>query len=157
MPNSEMTPRNPRRSAASLVFLACGIWMTGLGLYFILLRPPLLPEDPRYIGSSLVQIQSTLPGLGRWLNHVFNVMGGFMAASGVLTAFVAVTAVPARTRGTGIVLLVAGLASVVTMSWTNFAIESNFKVLLAAPAILWVAGLALYARGTSRTSAGAGQ
>ena len=144
MLNPGSTSRKPGRRYSVLIFLTCGIWLIGLGLYFALLRPPLLPEDPRFIGSSLVQIQSTLPGLGRWLNHVFNVMGGFMVASGVLTAFIAVTAVPARTRGTSIVLLVAGLASVATMSWTNFAIDSNFQWVLLVPAVLWFAGIATY-------------
>jgi hypothetical protein len=73
----------PAARASAWIFLACGIWMVGLGAYFVLLRPPLLPEDPRFIGSSLPQIRAALPGLERWLNQVFNVMGGFMAGSGV--------------------------------------------------------------------------
>ena len=117
----------------------------GLGLYFALLRPALLPEDPRYIGSSLAQIKSALPGLDRWLRHVFLVMGGFMAASGLFTAFLAATAVSARRKGTALVLLLAGLATVVTMSATNFAIDSSFKWLLLAPVVLWFAGIAAYA------------
>jgi uncharacterized membrane protein HdeD (DUF308 family) len=78
------------------------------------------------------------------LNRVFAVMGGFMAATGLLTAFLAVTAVSARRKGTGVVLFLAGLVSVATMSWTNFAIDSNFKWLLLAPAVLWFAGIATY-------------
>ena len=113
-------------------------------MYFALLRPALLPEDLRYIGSSLAQIESALPGLDGWLSHVFIVMGGFIAASGLLTTFLAATAVSARRKGTGIVLLLAGLATVVTMSWTNFAIDSNFKWLLLVPAVLWSAGIAAY-------------
>ena len=141
-----LTPRKPRGRISFIIFLTCGIWLIGLGLYFALLRPALLPEDPRYIGSSLAQIQSALPGLERWLRHVFIVLGGFMAASGVLTIFVAATAISARKKGTGIVLVLAGLATVVTMSWTNFVIDSNFKWLLLAPAVLWFAGIVAYAR-----------
>ena len=96
------------------------------------------------MGSSLPQIQAALPGLERWLAHVFVVMGGFMAASGVLTVYVAATAVSARRPGTAIVLLLAGLTTVATMSWTNFAIDSNFKWVLLAPAVLWIAGLVRY-------------
>jgi hypothetical protein len=125
--------------------MMCGIWLIGLGMYFALLRPALLPEDPRYIGSSLAQIQAALPGLDRWLRHVFIVMGGFMAASGVLTTFLAATAVSARRKGTGVVLLLTGLATVVTMSVTNFVIDSTFKWVLLAPVVLWFAGLAVYA------------
>ena len=141
----EPTPQKPRRKISLLIFMTCGIWLIGLGLYFALLRPALLPEDPRYIGSSLVQIQTALPGLERWLRHVFIVMGGFMAAAGLLTIFLATTAIPARLKGTGIILLLAGLATVVTMSWTNFVIDSNFKWLLLVPAVLWFAGITAYA------------
>ena len=144
MDESESTPQKPHRKVSFLIFMTCGIWLIGLGLYFALLRPALLPEDPRYIGSSLAQIQSALPGLERWLRHVFIVMGGFMAASGLLTIFLAATAISARRKGTGIVLLLVGLATVVTMSWTNFVIDSNFKWLLLAPAVLWFAGIAAY-------------
>lgn len=35
------------------VFAACGVWMILLGVYFILLRPALLPEDPRFMGTSI--------------------------------------------------------------------------------------------------------
>ena len=138
------TPEKPRRKISFLIFMTCGIWLIGLGLYFALLRPALLPEDPRYIGSSLAQIQTALPGLERWLRRVFIVMGGFMTASGLLTIFLAATAISARRKGTGIVLLLAGLATVVTMSWTNFVIDSNFKWLLLGPAVLWFAGIAAY-------------
>ena len=141
----ESTPRKSRRRISVVIFLICGIWLIGLGGYFALLRPALLPEDPRFMGSTLAQIQTALPGLERWLSHVFVVMGGFMVAAGVLTAFIAVTAVSARSKGTEVVLLLAGVASVVTMSWTNFAIESNFKWVLLVPAVLWVVGLASYA------------
>ena len=141
---SHPTIGGPRRGASATIFLACGVWLIALGAYFALLRPALLPEDPRFMGSSLVQIKTALPGLGRWLNRVFVVMGGFMVASGLLTAFLALTAVVARRRGTGLVLLLTGLATVVTMSWTNFAIDSNFKWLLLVPAVLWFAGLASY-------------
>lgn len=53
----------------------CGVWMVGLGAYFILVRPPLLPEDVRYIGLNPDDIERQLPGLKSWLGHVFTVMG----------------------------------------------------------------------------------
>ena len=139
--------RKARRKLSVLIFLACGIWLIGLGSYFALLRPALLPEDVRYMGAAgALQTQSALPGLKRWLGHVFVVMGGFMIASGMLTTFLAATAVVARQKGTGMVLLVTGLATVLTMSWTNFAIDSQFKWMLLAPVVLWFAGLGAYAR-----------
>jgi hypothetical protein len=133
-----------RQQISTWIFIACGVWLMGLGIYFMVLRPGLLPEDPRYIGSSLTEIRAALPGLERWLGRVFGVMGGFMAAAGALTVFLAVTAVPARNRGTGAILAPAGLLTVVMMSATNFAIDSDFKWLLLAPALLWLAGMACY-------------
>ena len=134
-----------RLPISAWIFVACGIWLIGLGVYFAVLRPPLLPEDPRYIGSSLTEIQAALPGLARWLSRVFAVMGGFMAAAGALTVFVAATAVPARTRATGWILALAGLLTVMLMSATNFAIGSDFKWVLLVPALLWIAGVCTYA------------
>lgn len=141
----QVTNAMPRRRMSVILFIACGVWLVVLGLYFALLRPALLPEDVRYIGAGVGSSESAPPGLSRWLRHVFTVMGGFMVASGVLTTFLATSAIAARRNGTGIVLLVAGLATVATMSWTNFAIDSQFKWLLLAPAALWCAGLAAYA------------
>ena len=133
-----------RPTISSWIFVVCGIWLIGLGAYFAVVRPPLLPEDPRYIGASLAQIQAAVPGLARWLSRVFAVMGGFMAAAGALTVFVAVSAVPARTIGAGWTLALAGLLTVVLMSATNFAIGSDFKWLLLLPALLWLAGVSSY-------------
>ena len=39
-------------------------------------------------------------------------------------------------------LALAGLSSVILMSAINFAIDSDFKWLLLAPAVLWAAGTA---------------
>ena len=41
----------------------CDVWLIALGLYFAVMRPPLLPEDPRFMGTTLSLIRSapTLP------------------------------------------------------------------------------------------------
>ena len=122
----------------------CGVWLVGLGLYFSFLRPPLLPEDLRFIGTSISQVQASVPGLQRWLSKVFTVMGGFMASTGVLTIFMALAAIPARLPGTSWAIALSGVLSVALMSATNFMLHSEFKWLLLAPAIAWLAGLALY-------------
>ncbi|MEO6015628.1 MAG: hypothetical protein ABIP46_00105 [Polaromonas sp.] len=59
-------------------FAACGLWMAGLGCYFLFFRPALLPEDTRFIGTSLEILTAIAPGLAQWLGHVFGVLGGFM-------------------------------------------------------------------------------
>jgi predicted membrane channel-forming protein YqfA (hemolysin III family) len=126
------------------IFAVCGTWLIALGLYFMFLRTALLPEDVRYIGTSLREIQAVAPGLERWLHRVFTVMGGFIAGAGVLTIFVAVNARAARKRWTCAVLAFAGLFTVGTMTATNFQLNSDFKLLLLAPSVLWLVGLVYY-------------
>ena len=126
------------------MFAGCGIWLIALGLYFVVLRPPLLPEDPRFMGTTLSQIRADMPGLENWLKRVFTVMGGFMAGAGVLTVFLATTTMRLRPRGTFWVMALSGALTVGLMSATNFALDSDFRWVLLLPALVWLAGLAAY-------------
>ena len=133
-----------RLQPSGMVFVACGLWLVALGTYFLFLRPTLLREDLRYIGSSIEAIRSAVPGLERWLGQVFNVMGGFMIAAGAMTMLVAYRLLAKRERATLTVLSVAGASSVGLMSATNFLLGSDFRWLLLLPALLWFAGLVCY-------------
>ena len=145
---SPMERATLRLRPSEKMFAVCGIWLVALGIYFLFMRPALLPEDLRYIGSSLEAIRSSVPGLERWLGHVFNVMGGFMVATGALTMLVAWRLrLPAtRERRSFAALAVAGTAGVGLMSATNFMLYSTYRWLLLAPALLWLAGLLNYLR-----------
>ncbi len=68
--------------------------------------------------------------------------------------FVSVRAVPQSPRGTGIALGCVGLLTVVTMSWTNFMLDSDFKWLLFAPAVAWLLGLVSYGAGRRAVAIG---
>ena len=142
-----MNAANPTRHASTWMILACGVWLVALGLYFILLRPPLLPEDPRFMGTTLEQLRLAAPGLESWLHKVFTVMGGFMAGAGVLTVWVATVAMPERLKGTSWALVLAGVLTVALMSATNFALSSNFRWLLLVPAVVWITGFVLFIKG----------
>jgi hypothetical protein len=142
MPNMSI-PESKHHS--STVLAVGGVILMGLGLYFIFFRPPLLPEDPRYMGSSLEQIQANLPGLLVWLSRVFWVMGGYMLASGVLTCYVAFTSFKARMPGAVLAVAISGLVSIGLMSAVNFIIASDFKWLLLLFTLPWVLSLILYA------------
>ena len=133
-----------RLHVSSWTLTACGVWLVGLGLYFIFLRPPLLPEDPRFMGTTLEQLRIAVPGLEAWLHKVFIVMGGFMAGAGVLAVFVAAVALPLRSTGSAWALAISGALTVMLMSATNFALQSDFRWLLLLPALLWFAGLAMH-------------
>lgn len=138
---------------ASWLLTASVIWLVGLGAYFIALRPPPLPEDPRFIGTSLERLRQSVPGLESWLQIVFTVMGGHMVGVGILTVFVARVAMPRRLTGTGWVLALAGLSTVALMSAMNFVLHSDFRWVLFVPVAIWTAGVAAFvARDSSRPS-----
>jgi hypothetical protein len=126
------------------MLVACGAWLVGLGFYFIVLRPPLLPEDMRFMGTTIEHVRAALPGLESWLSKVFTVMGGFVAGAGVLTVFVARTAISFGTRGTGVAIAVAGTLTVALMSAANFVLQSDFKWLLLVPPLVWLSSLVVY-------------
>lgn len=129
---------------AAIILAVGGIILMGLGLYFVFVRPPLLPEDPRYIGTSLVEIQAAVPGLSTWLRRVFWVMGGYMFTSGLLAVYIALTSFRAGDRGAALVVAIAGLTSIGWMATVNFLINSDFKWLLLAFALPWPLALVLY-------------
>ncbi len=132
------------RFDSSTVLALGGILLVGLGLYFVFLRPPLLPEDPRYMGTTIEAIQADMPGLLVWLRRVFWVMGGYIFATGLLTVYVAFTILRARVRGAAGVVALAGLTSIGWMVAVNFIINSDFKWLLLAFTVPWAIALSLY-------------
>lgn len=139
-----MSALRQSRHASTWILLGSGVWLIAMGFYFMLIRPPLLPEDLRYMHTTLAQVRTTLPGLENWLARVFTVLGGFMASAGVLTVFVAVVAMPRRLKGTSWALTFSGAVTAGLMSETNFVILSDFRWLLLVPALVWFAGVAFY-------------
>ena len=137
--SASMTPR----PWSSWVLALGGLILIGLGLYFIFVRPALLPEDPRYMGTTLPAIRASVPGLEAWLEKVFWVMGGYMIATGLLTGTFALTVVREGRRGVGVVVAVAGLVSIGWMTAVNFMLDSDFKWLLLCLAFPWPFALAL--------------
>lgn len=144
---------------ASSITLALGSAVVmAIGVYFALFRPPLLPEDLRYLDRSIDQLRATTPALAAWLRHVFWVLGSYMFATGVITCYLAVTAFRARARGAGAIVTLAGAASVGGMAVVNFLIDSDHKWHLLLLALVWLLALAFYrlegARGSAERPAG---
>lgn len=137
---------NRRHPISMFLFIACGTWLIGLGLYFVFLRPPLLPEDLRYIGFNSGEMQPVIAGLERWTRKVFTVMGGFMMSAGLLTIRVATSGSTMQGKWGWIVLALAGVLTVGVMSITNFQLDSDFKWLLSIPSLVWLCGLLLHRR-----------
>ena len=121
-----------------------GFLLAGMGIYFVFLRPPLLPEDSKYIGLSLSAIQNNIPGLSVWLQKVFWVMGCYIFSVGLLTMYVAQTSFRTRTRGAFIIVSIAGVTSIGSMAIVNFILQSDFRWVLLAFTIPWFLALILY-------------
>jgi hypothetical protein len=137
---SDSADDHPR--IAMWLLMICGVWLVCLGIWFVFVRPPLLPEDPRFMGTSLDAIRAAVPGLEGWLRKVFTVLGGFMAGTGVLVVFLSRTLTTTNFRSATTVFTVSGLLTVVLMSATNFALQSDFRWFLLVPALLWFIAIA---------------
>lgn len=85
-------------------------------------RPALLPEDLRYMQTSQERLRTVAPDVVAWLRYVFMVAGGFMAAAGLLTVYLAVTSFRNGARGATAIVAFAGLVSVGLMSAVNVGI-----------------------------------
>lgn len=129
---------------SSILLAAAGAALITAGLYFLLLRPALLPEDERYMNLAPAELAAVRPRLEAWLGHVFWVMGGYVLATGVLTVTLAVTSFRAHHRAAAVGALIGGTASIGLMAVVNFAISSDFKWVLLGMALLWASSLALY-------------
>ncbi|MBA4115669.1 MAG: hypothetical protein H0X71_04380 [Rubrobacter sp.] len=128
-------------TVAAWLLTLCGLVLVGIGGYFVLARPALLPEDARFMGAAPAALLKAAPGLSRWLKHVFWVMGGYIASTGVLVTYLANTGLRSGEDGALAVLALVWTTSIGWMALVNVLIDSDFKRPLLALAALW--GLAL--------------
>lgn len=130
-------------SLSAWVLTFCGIVLVGIGGFFIARRPALLPEDARFIGLTTEEISGAVPGLPNWLRHVFWVLGGYIATTGVLVLYVANTDLRSGSGAAVVVLAIAGMSSLGWMTVVNFLLRSDFKWALLALDLVWAVGLFL--------------
>lgn len=129
---------------SSLFLAASGVLLIGIGIYFLFLRPALLPEDVRYMNLTVAELQSIGPKLGSWLTLVFHVMGGYIAATGVLAIALATTSFREHRPIAAIGALLGGASSIGWMAVVNFMIRSDFRWQLLAVALVWACSLGLF-------------
>ncbi len=129
-------------SASLLAFE--GFILIVIGVYFVILRPSLLPEDYKYIETTTVVIQENIPQLSVWLQKVFWVMGSYIFTSGVLTIYIALTSFHNRLPGAFSIIVLTGISSFGSMTFVNFMIGSDFRWILLTFTLLWVIALILY-------------
>lgn len=75
--------------------LALGVLTLATAIYFLALRPPLLPEDIRHTG---VDVDTLSPAFLDWLGIVFRTWGGFIAGFGALLTGIGVFMLTGRAR-----------------------------------------------------------
>ena len=138
--NSATRPWSP----STLLLAVAAIMLIAMGAYFIFLRPPLLPEDVRYIGLTAAQLDGIRAPLESWLTHVFRAMGGYVLATGVLALALALTSFREYRVGAGLGASIGGIASIGWMTVVNFMINSDFKWVLLCVALVWGASLILF-------------
>ena len=148
-----MRGKETRWPASAILLALSGILLMGVGFYFLFLRPSLLPEDIRYMQLTPTELRSVGPRLASWLTHVFRVMGGYVAATGVLALTLAVTAFRERHPWAAVGVIVAGVASIGWMAAVNFTINSDFKWMLLGFALTWAASIAAFALEAWRSAA----
>ena len=129
-------------SASILAF--GGFLLLAMGVYFIFIRPPLLPEDLRYMKITSPMEQDKMQGLQMWLRKVFWVMGSYIFTTGLLTIFIAFTSFRTRTRGAYGIVALSGISSIGAMTVVNFMIGSDFKWILLIFILPWIIALILY-------------
>lgn len=135
-------------SLAAWILAACGVAQVVIGVFFLGARPPLLPEDARFMGSTVERILDAVPALGVWLRRVFWVLGGYIAATGILVVYIASTGVRTGSASALAVVAVAGAMSVGWMSAVNVMLRSEFRWVLLGLDGVWVFGLLVAVLGT---------
>jgi len=129
---------------SALLLTMTGIVVVGIGIYFVLFRPPLLPEDVRYMQLTEGDLSAVGPSLRDWLGFVFAVLGGFVMGTGILMMTLAATALRSREPIAAFGAILGGAVSIGTMTAVNFAINSDFRWALLGLFALWAASLIAY-------------
>jgi hypothetical protein len=114
---------------AALLLATLGVLSLGTGVYFLFLRPAMLPEDLRLTGMDL---QLLRPEMAAWLRIVFRTLGGFVAAFGILMMSIAGYMISTRAAWLTWGVVVSILAAFGQFLASNIAIRSDF---------LWFVGL----------------
>ena len=139
-----MKPASRPWPLCSFFLMLAGATLVGTGLYFVVLRPALLPEDIRYMNLSAMELAAIGPRLRTWLTHVFLVLGGYILATGALAIALAATSFRELRWGAAIGAFIGGVASIGLMAVVNFTINSDFKWVLLAMALIWAFSLGLF-------------
>jgi hypothetical protein len=123
---------------AGMLLWGLGLLTVGTGIYFMAVRPAMLPEDLRFTGASAPAAGSAME---TWLRLVFRTWGGFVIGFGVLIGATGGFLLTAQ-RG----WLRAGVAIGVMLAFSQF-LASNLQ--LHSDFLWFVGSLFVLAVGTT--------
>ncbi|TLP98630.1 hypothetical protein FEF26_04330 [Nesterenkonia salmonea] len=130
MPTSQTVNKDLLSGAVTIVL---SVFTLGTGLYFMVLRPPLLPEDIRFSGIDTTTLP---PAFLEWLGVVFPTWGRFITGFGIVLLGIGIYLLSAR-----ILWLYLGTAAGILVAfgrflYSNIAISSDFVWFIAAMFVL---------------------
>jgi hypothetical protein len=138
-----------RRVFLAAVLLILAVLSLGTGIYIMVLRPPLLPEDARVIGIS---IDNLPPAFSNWLSIVFRTWGGFIVGFSLWLLGLAVRCFTGSDRWIDVGAALALLFAFGSFLVSNVQLRSDslwFIALLAGVAVV-AAALLVRLPGTGR-------
>lgn len=132
-----------RASLSVYVLSLFGLILIGIGIYFIFLRPSLLPEDIQFMQLNGTQTEIFRSFAHPWLENVFLVLGGYIMSSGILFLFLAAKPFREFEPWAWCASCLAGLTSIGIMTAVNFKLNSDFKWWLFTLFVMWISALVL--------------
>lgn len=119
----------PKDRVDGALLVTLGLLTVGTGIYFMVLRPPMLPEDVRFTGAGAPISGAAME---TWLRIVFRTWGGFTTGFGMVLGGIGGSFLTGRS-----VWLRVGLAIGVTLAFSQFFV-SNLRL---RSDFLWYVGV----------------
>lgn len=119
-----------RRDALSgILLLVLGLLTMGTVVFFLVLRPALLPEDIRHTG---IDPGTLPPAFLEWLGTVFRTWGGFIAGFGVLLLGIGGFLLSGRARCLYWATAIGAVVAFGRFLFSNILLDSDFLWFISA-------------------------
>ena len=119
-----------RRDALSgILLLVLGLLTMGTAVFFLVLRPALLPEDIRHTG---IDPGTLPPAFLEWLGTVFRAWGGFIAGFGVLLLGIGGFLLSGRARCLYWATAIGAVVALGRFLFSNILLDSDFLWFISA-------------------------
>ena len=114
---------------SGILLLALGLLTMGTAVFFLVLRPALLPEDIRHTG---IDPGTLPPAFLEWLGTVFRTWGGFIAGFGVLLLGIGGFLLSGRARCLYWATAIGAVVAFGRFLFSNILLDSDFLWFISA-------------------------